>query len=596
MKVTYLIILFIFVIKFCGLCQPTKFNLTFNFGSTLPSFGNIINKNNEIFVSASIKRNNPKILLCKYSYAGTLIDSAVFGINTGNYYPGNIIFTSNNSLSVLCSYEQTPSYIVNQYILETDTEFVQLKDSLYSLCFRNFWGNAKINNNYYFAGNTHYNSYGDSLPSYNILFWKTDENLDSIFTKSYGIYSVFEGITGRGIVSGFDFNLIIGGVSLAINNQQDWYIINVDTIGQVLGEYYYGNSLKPDVDGIKSITLGTDSTYFLSGLNYKYDFGPGNYYYGATVIKLDRQFNTLWTKQIGSTVKGVSVSKLVSTSDGNQAILTQRIPVGLFTSYYSQVTKFNNNGNILWSRNYYNSDTTQYIRYRAWDMIETSDKGFTLCGSAIDTFNVGPDQEAWLVKTDSLGCDGLRSCNDTALVCQILQAPDSACKNDTAWLQVKFKGRSAPYFVYANTMLALDSVYYPYTLPLWIDTLVPYVPTVLGMQQVIIKVNDPWGWYNTDTVQIFVKNCGTGSIAETWYPKKVEIFPNPATNELHVKIRTTITTPITITIYTMQGKQVKQISTKQNESVIDISELGQGVYGVRVVGKNINCNEQFVKM
>jgi len=45
----------------------------------------------------------------------------------------------------------------------------------------------------------------------------------------------------------------------------------------------------------------------------------------------------------------------------------------------------------------------------------------------------------------------------------------------------------------------------------------------------------------------------------------------------------------------MQGKTVKQITTKQNENVIDISGLEQGVYGVRVVG-DFNVVERFVKM
>ena len=116
------------------------------------------------------------------------------------------------------------------------------------------------------------------------------------------------------------------------------------------------------------------------------------------------------------------------------------------------------------------------------------------------------------------------------------------------------------------------------------------------MQQVIIKVLDPWGWNRSDTVQIFVKNCGAGNIEETWYPKKVEIFPNPATTELHIKIRNLINTPVLITLYNIQGQIVKQIATKQNETVIDISGLEQGVYGIRVVGDNLNCSERFVKL
>ncbi|MBI5539069.1 MAG: T9SS type A sorting domain-containing protein [Bacteroidia bacterium] len=260
----------------------------------------------------------------------------------------------------------------------------------------------------------------------------------------------------------------------------------------------------------------------------------------------------------------------------------------------TSIVKLDSLYNICYSRNYTHIGG-QFNSEIPLTMSTTTDGGYVFGGFVTD-YTLTPSQQSWLVKTDSLGCDGFHSCNDTALVCQIIQAPDTVCKNDTSWLQVKFKGRSAPYFIYANNTLALDSVYYPYTLPLWIDTLVPYYPTTTGMQQVIVKVNDPWGWNRTDTVQIFVKNCGAGNIEEVWYPKKVEIYPNPATNELHVKIRSVIATPVSITIYDMQGKSVKQIISKQSENMIDISELQQGVYGVKVNGNGLICNERFVKV
>ena len=57
-----------------------------------------------------------------------------------------------------------------------------------------------------------------------------------------------------------------------------------------------------------------------------------------------------------------------------------------------------------------------------------------------------------------------------------------------------------------------------------------------------------------------------------------------------------VQTTVAITIYNMQGKQIKQIKTKQNENVIDISELQQGVYSVRVLGNSINVSERMVKL
>jgi len=596
-------ILFLIIIKFSGVSQPTEFNTTFLIG-TNPIFHKLIEFHGSYYIMGQSYNPNKKFLFSKIDKTGTLQNYIYYGDSTTGYYL-NFDFARNNNNTFIAvgAFEKIYSgftYTAYPIIIKIDSTFNIVHDTLLLYDNLSFTEISFLGSNIVLGGTTPYYNNWDTLPhspgnlTFNLLFWKTDSLFNYLNHNSIGISNIHENFFS--LSSGFDNNFLMGGVTRAFTNK-DWYLVNVDTNGQVLGQYYYGNPTLDDLDGITEITLGSDSSYYLAGIfNKFYDSQSSFYYVAPQVVKLDRQFNTVWSKQFGPTTPGISVMNIISTTDNNQAILTQRSPIALLSTFYSQVTKFNNDGNILWSRNYYDGDTTQLIRYKTWDLIETSDKGFAMCGSAIDTINVGPNQEAWLVKTDSLGCDGLRSCNDTALVCQILQAPDTACKNDTAWLHVKFKGRSAPYYIYANTVLALDSVYYPYTLPLWIDTLVPYIPTTLGMQQVIIKVNDPWGWNNSDTVQIFVKNCGTGSIAETWYPKKVEIYPNPATNELHVKIRTTITTPVTITIYNMQGKAVKQINTKQSENVINISGLEQGVYSVMVSGNGLICNERFVKI
>jgi len=162
-------------------------------------------------------------------------------------------------------------------------------------------------------------------------------------------------------------------------------------------------------------------------------------------------------------------------------------------------------------------------------------------------------------------------------------------------LHIKFKGRSAPYFVYANNTLALDSVYYPYTLPLWIDTLMPYIPHDTGLQQIIVKVKDPWGWHNSDTVQVFVKNCHIGFASEAFYKHKIEIYPNPATTAVHIRIRGELYGEYTVTLYNMQGKPVKQITTSEPETILDISQYPQGVYNIRVLGNNIVRSEKIIK-
>jgi uncharacterized repeat protein (TIGR01451 family) len=75
----------------------------------------------------------------------------------------------------------------------------------------------------------------------------------------------------------------------------------------------------------------------------------------------------------------------------------------------------------------------------------------------------------------------------------------------------------------------------------------------------------------------------------------ISIFPNPTSSELHVLIKNNYE-PVLITLYNIQGKEIKQTSTKLNETVLDVNELEQGVYFIKVTGNGINSCERFVKM
>lgn len=606
-------IFFILFIKLCGYSQSHTFNVADSFW-LYPANVEVIELGNYYYCLGQYNNGNSKILIIKYDSNGNIVQTKDYGDTISTYGVMGFILGNNNTF--LATIIRSQFVIFDQYsapvVLEFDTNLTIKKEKIYPLKLNGYYFiPAKINNSIYMTGSTAYDNNWDTLPpdpntsvDYNVLFWKMDTAFNDLIYKSFGTVwqdACFE------ITESFDKTLIIGGYTegFAPSNisgldRLDWYLCNMDTTGQVLNSFYFGNPILEDgldCGGISGISKGKDTSYYIAGINAAYVNQVGScwYFNDIHVMKLDRFFNIIWENNYGETKCTPYVCDITSTSDNMQALLSQHW-INSNDNMYSRVDKINSDGKVLWSRKYFQGDTSQYVRGRAWDIDETSDKGFILCGSISDTTNLYPPMQAWLVKTDSLGCDGLRSCNDTALVCQILQVPDTACKNDTAWLQIKFKGRSAPYFVYANNLLALDSVYYPYSLPLWIDTLIPYIPTTIGMQQVIIKVSDPWGWFQCDTVQIFVKDCGTGNIEQKWYPKKIEIYPNPTTSELNIKIRTNITTPVIITIFDMQGKTKKIMSLKQSLSVIDVSDLTQGIYEIKIVSDNLIFNERFVKL
>ena len=74
------------------------------------------------------------------------------------------------------------------------------------------------------------------------------------------------------------------------------------------------------------------------------------------------------------------------------------------------------------------------------------------------------------------------------------------------------------------------------------------------------------------------------------------VFPNPASSLIQIKLSNTEKREISLTLYNISGKKVKEIITKESEAIIDISNLKSGLYGISVIGKNINYMKTFVKM
>jgi len=79
-------------------------------------------------------------------------------------------------------------------------------------------------------------------------------------------------------------------------------------------------------------------------------------------------------------------------------------------------------------------------------------------------------------------------------------------------------------------------------------------------------------------------SCGTYTndkvINQNLLPYKIQIFPNPATEELTIK--TTLTQPYTITLQNMLGETVQTLRTAGQKQTINVSSLPAGVYNVSI--------------
>jgi Secretion system C-terminal sorting domain len=278
-------------------------------------------------------------------------------------------------------------------------------------------------------------AYSDSGSIYrNALLVKLTENGDTLWTKQYG-GSNFD--NANVVCQTPDSGFVLMGVtqSYSIGPASDFYLIKTDSLGNFQWQRTYGTSLAEDcVSG--QITL--DGGYILSGHR-------NNQLY---LVKTDSNGNLIWEKVYAGTagqafVKQLADStyimvgaKLVSglayqaymaklsktgillwenTYGGGYDQQFYAIPIVLAdgsivcsgvsmngSSPWGLLIKTDALGNQQWLRTYYANPTNANYVY---DVKHTSDNGFILSGSG----NLG-NQDAWLVKVDSNGCE-IANCN-----------------------------------------------------------------------------------------------------------------------------------------------------------------------------------------
>ena len=78
---------------------------------------------------------------------------------------------------------------------------------------------------------------------------------------------------------------------------------------------------------------------------------------------------------------------------------------------------------------------------------------------------------------------------------------------------------------------------------------------------------------------------GTTSTLEEANGQRVELFPNPVLNNLHVLLHA-VSGKTTIDIFDLNGKKVKTISTSSYSTLIDMFSLSKGIYLIRISNKD----------
>ena len=215
-----------------------------------------------------------------------------------------------------------------------------------------------------------------------------------------------------------DGKIITGAIRTNDNtNTQNYtyrtHIFQVDSLGNMEWDY-----LSPLSEGLRDaandmVLLEDGSLVVATGLGTEYDRPSVNVvYFDKLLKKLNPDHSTAWEKSfVGdrpySTTFMTNVFQLTDGSGFVAAGMTPTPDDNPNDEKYGQsgwIGKVSPEGDSLWAREYTILDSDIYT-HTIYDLKETPDGGFILCGEALDdTFEEDIPQQAWLLKLDQYGC------------------------------------------------------------------------------------------------------------------------------------------------------------------------------------------------
>lgn len=215
----------------------------------------------------------------------------------------------------------------------------------------------------------------------NVLWEKNYPNAGDVYA-----YSLAKAADGGYLLAGVQFGGGTSGVT-------DAYALKTDSLGNFMWSKLYGGA-KGDIN--RSVVKTLDGGYIFTGGTI-----PVNDVWEDGVIrKINANGIVEWEKNIGNENDN-AFDPVFSLSDGNYAVLGAYRDTINVNALNAWLVKFDINGNIHWQRFYnkYGGNNHNYFR----DLKETPDKGFVIIGE-LTNLSLW-QQNMWLIKLDSLGCD-----------------------------------------------------------------------------------------------------------------------------------------------------------------------------------------------
>lgn len=214
-----------------------------------------------------------------------------------------------------------------------------------------------------------------------------------------------------------DGKIIIGAIQTNDNVATENYIyrchvFQTDSLGNLEWEYLTPTSIGLRDAANDMILLGDGSLVIASGIGHEIERSSINeVHFDKMIFKLSPDMAIEWeTTFVDPQLTSSSrTTKLLNLSDSSGLVIagvasSEQLPSPVLGANRGWITKVSHQGNSIWTRQYVYIDDSpsDHIIY---DMKETPDGGFIICGEARD-LGIGAEypQQAWLLKLDGYGC------------------------------------------------------------------------------------------------------------------------------------------------------------------------------------------------
>ncbi len=228
------------------------------------------------------------------------------------------------------------------------------------------------------------------------------------------ILSITQTSDGGFIIGGSSNSGISGDKSESCFGNNDYWVLKVDSIGNILWQNTIGGG---GIDDLFSLSQTSDGGYVLGGTSNSDISGnktvsavSGSFDYW--LVKLDSAGNIEWQKDIGGS--GSDNLRYIQQTDdfgyiiggySNSPISGDKTEASILGSDDYWIVKLNSLGSIEWDSNI--GGNNQDV---LWVIYQTIDKGFILGGSSYSGIsgdktevNIAGSQDYWIIKLDSTG-------------------------------------------------------------------------------------------------------------------------------------------------------------------------------------------------